>query len=281
MRKKFSDFVKEDGEGGGIPANNAGTGNIAGIGVGPKGEPGVDLRKKRKQFDEGQPARIHNTDSKMPMPQQTAILKKIQADKLKKEDGVTVTNEATETEIEAAAKAVHDQWMEKQKELGHDEHKSPDGSEDYMVPFHKLSDDAKELDRLAVKAVVATLGESTEGLYVKWSPIPRRPWGVHYPDGRVLRRFDTVEDATAFLKKQINEDHDTFAGARVFEVDMERVMGSRFGKHPRHRYSKYVGEDETGEAIRQHGRDRKSGDIILKDATTAVMTYLRRKPAKA
>lgn len=41
--------IAEDGEGG-VPANNAGGGQVAGLGVGPKGEPGVDLRvpKKRK-----------------------------------------------------------------------------------------------------------------------------------------------------------------------------------------------------------------------------------------
>ena len=76
------------------------------------------------------------------------------------------------------------------------------------------------------------------------------------------------------------EERETFAGAPVFTVDMDKVMNSRFGKHPRHRYSKYVGADEVGEEIRQHGRDRKSGDIVLKDSATAVMTYLRRRAVK-
>jgi hypothetical protein len=69
---------------------------------------------------------------------------------------------------------------------------------------------------------------------------------------------------------------DKFAGASVFEVDMDKVHKSRFGKNRYHRYSRYVGEDEVGEAIRVHGRSTKN-DIILKDSKTAVMTYLRRK----
>lgn len=73
------------------------------------------------------------------------------------------------------------------------------------------------------------------------------------------------------------EPADTFAGAPVFDVDMDRVMKSRFGKNRYHRYSRYVGEDEVGEAIRQHGRNRKSGNIVLRDSKTNVMTYLRRK----
>jgi hypothetical protein len=64
--KKFKEWkkkIKEDGGAAGMmgsaPANNAGSGNIAGIGVGPAGEPGVQpkdnitgqgfgLRKKKK-----------------------------------------------------------------------------------------------------------------------------------------------------------------------------------------------------------------------------------------
>ena len=31
-----------------VPVNNVGSGNIAGLGVGPQGEPGVNMKKKRK-----------------------------------------------------------------------------------------------------------------------------------------------------------------------------------------------------------------------------------------
>ena len=42
--KRFKDFLEEDGAaagvgGGSMPPNNVGTGNIAGVGVGPQGEP--------------------------------------------------------------------------------------------------------------------------------------------------------------------------------------------------------------------------------------------------
>lgn len=40
--KTFKQFVKEDGAAvAGAPATNVGSGNIAGAGVGPQGEPGV------------------------------------------------------------------------------------------------------------------------------------------------------------------------------------------------------------------------------------------------
>lgn len=44
------DNLKEDGVGlvGGTPVNNAGDGNIAGIGVGKSGEPGVSKKNKKQ-----------------------------------------------------------------------------------------------------------------------------------------------------------------------------------------------------------------------------------------
>jgi len=39
--------LQEDGMAGGAPTNAVGGGAIAGIGVGPKGEPGVKLRNKK------------------------------------------------------------------------------------------------------------------------------------------------------------------------------------------------------------------------------------------
>ena len=44
--------IKEDGVGlvGGVPTNNAGAGEIDGIGVGSKGEPGVKTKKKLASF---------------------------------------------------------------------------------------------------------------------------------------------------------------------------------------------------------------------------------------
>lgn len=41
--------LKEDvGMMGGAPTNNVGDGNIAGLGIGPRGEPGINLKRKRK-----------------------------------------------------------------------------------------------------------------------------------------------------------------------------------------------------------------------------------------
>ena len=37
--------------------------------------------------------------------------------------------------------------------------------------------------------------------YMQWAPIPKRPWGVHKPDGRVIKRFTTAAHAHAYLER--------------------------------------------------------------------------------
>ena len=137
MAKTFGQFIKED-----APANAAGNGGVAGIGVGPKGEPGVNLKKKKK------PEMLQLTQVKESFTSEPALGDKSQAP-------------------------------------------------------------------------------------------------------------------------------ETFAGTRVFEVSSDTMHKSLHGKNRYHRYSRYVGEDETGQQVRAHGR--AGHDVILKDATTAVMTYLKRR----
>ena len=38
-----------------------------------------------------------------------------------------------------------------------------------------------------------------DGPYMQWAPIPKRPWSVHKPDGRVIKRFTTAARAHAYL----------------------------------------------------------------------------------
>lgn len=56
LEEKFNEYLalteakmNEDGEGG-LPANNVGGGNIAGLGVGPQGEPAGKIKTKKKML---------------------------------------------------------------------------------------------------------------------------------------------------------------------------------------------------------------------------------------
>jgi hypothetical protein len=94
------------------------------------------------------------------------------------------------------------------------------------------------------------------------------------PGVDLKKRKKEIEDMAK--DAQLDEDRDTFAGAPVFTVDLDRVMATKHPKNRYHKYSRYVGTDEIGETIRQHGRKHR-GDIVIKDHATQVMTYLRRK----
>lgn len=71
---------------------------------------------------------------------------------------------------------------------------------------------------------------------------------------------------------------DSFMGIKVFDVDTERYMKSRKGKRKYTKYSSYVGNDDTGESIRQYGRKYPKSGIILRDSKSGSMVFLR-KPA--
>lgn len=59
-------------------------------------------------------------------------------------------------DIELVSSKVHEAWMESKKAQGVTTRKSESG-EELMVPYEKLSDQAKDLDRNTVKAVYAAI----------------------------------------------------------------------------------------------------------------------------
>lgn len=67
-----------------------------------------------------------------------------------------------------------------------------------------------------------------------------------------------------------------FANKEVFEVDDNFYNKCIHGKAKYAKYSAYVGDDHTGEAIRQYGRANPKASIIVKNKNTQNMMYLRR-----
>ena len=59
-------------------------------------------------------------------------------------------------DIELVSAQVHEAWMESKKANGVTSRKSED-DEELMVPYEKLSEKAKDLDRNTVKAVYAAI----------------------------------------------------------------------------------------------------------------------------
>jgi hypothetical protein len=77
------------------------------------------------------------------------------------------------------------------------------------------------------------------------------------------------------LPRKRKIDEDTFAGADVFDTDID-LVSIKEPKKRWERYAKYVGVEEEGESIRQHAR-RTKRDIFLRDSKTGTMTWLRKR----
>lgn len=85
-----------------------------------------------------------------------------------------------------------------------------------------------------------------------------------------VQTHDPVANAGAQIKRE------RFNNCEVFEVDSEYYHRCTLGKQKYHRYERYVGNDEVGEAIRQYGRTNPKASIIVKDSKTGSMQYLRK-----
>jgi len=202
------------------PVNNAGGGEVAGIGVGADGEPGVDLRqpigdlRKRRKRCTGKEA-------------ETAAC----------EAGLAELTELTEAK-EKATRIASGQGVDFWK-VGDEVYRASTGAglDIYGVPN----------------------GARWESSYTHWL----RYRAVH---GWAKDVTEMTEDAS-----------DTFAGGDVMVVDLGRLMKVMAPKKPWERFSKYVGIDEIGENIRLHARKNWKKNIILRDAKTGIMTYLRRR----
>lgn len=71
--------------------------------------------------------------------------------------------------------------------------------------------------------------------------------------------------------------NDEIMGHKVFDVDSDVLWKSRMTKHPKHRYSKYVNDDETGQQIKEYGKKNPKKGILLRNSKTGEMVFLRRK----
>lgn len=231
-------------------ANSAGGGGVAGLGVGVHGEPGVDLRKKRKDLDplaEMFISRNENIDRCKPFGEhdwrsfsasQTPSRHVMLCDKC----GLKMS----------LARIDQQNKMLSQKRL--------------IVQIRNRPDDDIQ-EAFEHRAVCQKPG----------CPEAFHAYVVYADQSKCLScgslMFNQIDEAAE------SPVVDTFAGASVFTVDSGTMMGARFGKNRYHRYSRYVGSDEVGESIRQHGRKTKK-DIVLKDSQTGAMVYLRRKKQK-
>ena len=66
-----------------------------------------------------------------------------------------------------------------------------------------------------------------------------------------------------------------FAGSECFDVTDDVWHKARFGKRHKAHYKTFVGDDDTGMAIRDYGNKNPNAPIVLKNNRTGAMIYLR------
>ena len=64
-------------------------------------------------------------------------------------------------DIEVVAAKVHESWMESKRAQGMTTRRSESG-EELMVPYERLSEEQKEVDRATVRAVYAAIRAATQ-----------------------------------------------------------------------------------------------------------------------
>lgn len=72
-------------------------------------------------------------------------------------------------------------------------------------------------------------------------------------------------------------EDETFGGHKVFQCDTETMNNCRLGKTPYARYSKFVGNSELGNSIKEYCLKNPKKSVILKDSKSGSMLFLRRK----
>jgi hypothetical protein len=303
LLQRILDILHEDGEGAvaaGVPANNVGGGQIAGLGVGPKGEPGINLKKKKRKTDGDDPLVETAEFVGKANPKNAIYAKLMKKGKPVGSDLYELTSKHVTPEIRRSLSAGFARGPEETDSF-YLKHKADvtgiPGDEGYILkdkrPSYIRRFGIKEETDLERKTTALRIGVAPESSAEFWKigdnvyrapyktgkdttgmPMGKR-WECSYQHWLNYRTsaYGWVDD----LKERLHEAPvDTFGNADVFDVDMDRLLRIS-QKHRWERYAKYLELDEVGEDIRQHARKNWKRDIVLRDSKTGVMRFLRRR----
>jgi len=264
------------------PANAAGSGNVAGLGVGSQGEPPgpqsiLTRLLKRKPLEQEDTQRIPRK------PNQPA-----KSDK----HSDLYTDEDPKGTIHGLKFATPDDAKMSVKKI-----KTSGRSHAHKIQAAiAMEQRARVMGKTGAAAIyrsfINSMKKKTEDMREenevkqeeKWSDKYKKSIDCSNPkgfsqkahcDGRKARQSGRDTKSDPIKEWFIIES--MFAGNKVFVVPSDYYYNCKMGKNRYHKYEKYVGKDEIGETIRRYGRDRKNRKkpIIVQDERTGAMTYLR------
>ena len=245
--------VQED-----APTVNAGSGNIAGIGVGAKGEPGVSPRHQPKRIKS-----VANPIVADMMRRRSPVMEQEQIDELSRK---TLSN---------YIKKASDNRAKNQGEF--DFYYKKKNSKKYGKAFRNVLNRRKGIRTATDKLVKesATMAALAAGSALGAAAAP-------HINKAVGKGLDWLEKK----RKQKHQDHydkksrrivkeETFAGAMVFEVSSKLfyniTLQKRKGKH----WRTYLEEDDCYAEIREWARKHPKGKIVVRNENTGEIRYIR------
>jgi hypothetical protein len=70
-----------------------------------------------------------------------------------------------------------------------------------ITPSEPTPEQGRRLGSLVARKEAAIRAGTLSKQTIGWDPVGTRPWSVREPDGRLIKRFDTAEQARAFVLK--------------------------------------------------------------------------------
>lgn len=202
-----------------MAVNSAGSGGVAGIGVGPKGEPGIQKKARTKMLTRLMPKKMLGQ----------------------------VVAEAHEMVLWGLPKGKTDRLHE--------------------IVLSTQCKTQAELDKIKARASK----DGWHGFRVTHLDLSKTPDFTN-----------TINEAIESGPGELRVDEDgpvvsrtKFAGQDVFQVPSEYFHKARLGKAKYAHYRHYVGTDDVGQSIRDFGNRNYGKPIIVQDAATQHMIYLR------
>lgn len=274
FRKKINE-MSSGGAGGGI-ANVAGSGAIAGLGVGSQGEPpgpkAVMSRLRRKKLEQ-----VNEVFSKIQSYKWTVHGPEVhQAEfSVKKDDKIRVTFKKldfskNDWEVDFARSNIdtkHD-FTTARLSTGF-------SYEIFSTVFEIIKDFVKDARPHSLWITGIEKGGKADSRTKLYDTMTKLlPQKIGY---KLTHRQDLGGSVVWVLEPKQKLTEETFAGHKVFKVKSEYYHRCRMGKRKFLRYEKYVGNDEFGEEIRKYGRKNYNTAIIVQDESTGAMVYLRRE----
>ena len=269
-------MIEED-----APTVNAGSGNIAGIGVGPKGEPGVSPRHQPKKNKS-----VANPIVASMMRRSSPVMEQEQIDELHGKGSLDNIKGHHEKESEKAFKK-SSVFKDSLASMGSKKGTlvAKKDSNERKGEYHQTqANRATRLMKKLKEEQIDELSRKTLSNYIKKASDNRaknqgdfdfyykkknsKKYGKAFRN--VLNRRKGIRTATDKLVKE-----ETFAGAVVFEVSSHTFHNAKMEKRKGKHWRTYLDECDELAEIREYAKRNPKKPIVLQNRNTNEMVYVK------